>query len=129
MTLATLLLLGSDGFGRGPLGIASVLTLAAAACIARDAVGAHWPSDVLAGELLAGPVRRAALFARAYHEPAVQWHFHVPSFSVYRERETPARPPLPGELAIARADHLAADAPVEVLFRERGVLHVRRKPD
>ena len=83
----------------------------------------------LAGELLSGPVKRAAIAARAYDEPVVQWNFHVPSFSVYRQRVTPARPPQPGELAITRADRLAADAPVDILFQERGVLLVRRKPD
>lgn len=81
----------------------------------------------LAGELLAGPVKRAALVARGLDGPMVQWNFHVPSVSVYRGRETPARPPQPGELAITRADRLPADAPVDVLFRERGVLLVRRR--
>jgi len=80
----------------------------------------------LAGELLSGPVKRAALVARTHSEPAVQWNFHVPSFSVYRQRVTPARPPQPGELAITRADRLAPDAPVEILFQERGVVLVRR---
>lgn len=95
---------------------------AAAVAVAITAAVGPW-----AGELLAGPVKRAALVARGLDAPMVQWNFHVPSVSVYRGRPTPARPPQPGELAITRADRLPADAPVDVLFRERGVLLVRMR--
>jgi 4-amino-4-deoxy-L-arabinose transferase-like glycosyltransferase len=103
----------------GPAALATGAGLVAAVLVAAV--------SPLAGELLAGPVKRAALVARTLDAPMVQWNFHVPSVSVYRERETPARPPRPGELAITRADRLPADAPVDVLFRERGVLLVRMR--
>jgi hypothetical protein len=60
-------------------------------------------------------------------ETVVQWNFHVPSFSVYRQQPTVARQPKPGELAITRADRLPPDAPVEILYRERGVVLLRFK--
>jgi 4-amino-4-deoxy-L-arabinose transferase-like glycosyltransferase len=77
------------------------------------------------GGALAGPVKDAALLARQLPGPAVQWELSAPSFSVYREQLTPARPPRAGELAITRADRLAPDAPVEKLFEEGGVVLLR----
>jgi hypothetical protein len=46
----------------------------------------------------------------------------VPSFSVYRGKITESRAPRAGELTITRADRLPADAKVEVLFEEAGVM-------
>jgi 4-amino-4-deoxy-L-arabinose transferase-like glycosyltransferase len=98
----------------------------------RLAIGAGLTTVVLVGavspwvgELLAGPVKRAGLKAHGMPETVVQWNFHVPSFSVYRQQPTVARQPKPGELAITRADRLPPDAPVEVLYRERGVVLLR----
>ncbi|MFT4172550.1 MAG: glycosyltransferase family 39 protein [Rhodocyclaceae bacterium] len=79
----------------------------------------------LVGELLQGPVKRAALMARDMPEEGVTWNFNVPSFAVYRQQVTPARQPVAGQLAITRADRLPADAPVDVLHREGGVVLVR----
>jgi 4-amino-4-deoxy-L-arabinose transferase-like glycosyltransferase len=77
------------------------------------------------GDVLEGPVKRAALFARNLPDPAVQWNFHMPSFSVYRQRVTPLRAPQPGELALVRVDRLPAKVAVETLYREAGVALVR----
>ncbi|MBV8209148.1 MAG: glycosyltransferase family 39 protein [Burkholderiaceae bacterium] len=76
------------------------------------------------GEVLSGPVKRAAQFVRARPENVVQWNLNVPSFSVYRRSITESRPPRPGELAITRADRLPKDANVQVLFDEGGVMVV-----
>ncbi|MDB5801007.1 MAG: glycosyltransferase [Rhodocyclales bacterium] len=81
----------------------------------------------LMGELLQGPTRRAGLAARAYKEPAVLWNFHAPSFSVYRQAATPSVQAQPGQIALTRADRLPADANVDILHREGGVLLVRLK--
>ncbi len=81
-----------------------------------------WLADVLNG-----PQKRAAQLAATLPGTAVQWDFAVPSFSVYRRQITPARPPGPGELAIARTDRLDPDIPVDVLFREGGVVLLRRR--
>ncbi len=81
----------------------------------------------LVGEVLEGPVERAALVAKARPEPAVTWNFHMPSFAVHRERVTPIGAPAPGELALTRIDRLPADADVERLFEEGGVVLVRRR--
>ena len=81
----------------------------------------------LLGEVLEGPVKRAALLAKTRPEPAVTWNFHMPSFAVYRERVTPIGTPAPGELALTRIDRLPADADVERLFEEGGVVLVRRR--
>lgn len=77
------------------------------------------------GDVLQGPVERAARVARERPEPAVTWNFHMPSFAVYRERVTPIGTPRPGELALTRADRLPADANVDRLFDEGGVVLVR----
>jgi hypothetical protein len=78
------------------------------------------------GEALQGPVRRAALAARALHEPVVQWGVHWPSVAVTLQREVPRCEPAPGELAFARADRLSAGVVLQRLYEERGVVLVRR---
>jgi 4-amino-4-deoxy-L-arabinose transferase-like glycosyltransferase len=93
----------------------------------RMAAGALAAALVLAGaatpwigELVQGPVKRAALAARARPEPAVQWGVHTPSFAVYREQPTPRGEPRPGQLAIVRASALPAGARYELVHRDRG---------
>jgi hypothetical protein len=81
------------------------------------------------GTVLQGPVKDAAAIARQRPEPAVQWAFSAPSFSVYRQQITPARPPQPGELAITRIDRLDPKVPVDMLFEEGGVALVRRRDE
>ena len=83
----------------------------------------------LLGEVLEGPVKRAALFAKGRPEAAVTWNFHMPSFAVYRERVTPIGTPAPGQLGLTRIDRLPADAAVDRLFEEGGVVLVRRRSD
>lgn len=52
MSVATVLVLGARGLQRRPLQGFAILGVALAVCIARIGVGAHWPSDVLAGAAL-----------------------------------------------------------------------------
>ena len=99
-----------------------VLEAAIVATLLLCAIGAP-----LLGEVLEGPVRRAALAAKGMPEPAVTWNFHMPSFAVYRERVTPIGTPKPGELALTRVDRLPADVEVDRLFDEGGVLLIRRR--
>ena len=80
------------------------------------------------GDLLQGPVKRAALASRHYPETAVQWNFFQPSFAVYRERQAPAREPRPGELALTRFDRLPKDARIQTLYSEGGVRLVKVLP-
>ncbi|WP_341675367.1 glycosyltransferase family 39 protein [Niveibacterium sp. SC-1] len=80
------------------------------------------------GDLLQGPIKRAALVARQRPEPGVQWNFFQPSFAVYRERQAPARQPEPGEIALTRFDRIPPDARVEVLYAEGGVRLVKALP-
>lgn len=80
------------------------------------------------GDLLQGPVRRAALVSRQYPGVAVQWNFFQPSFAVYRGRQAPARDPRPGEIALTRFDRIPGDARVEVLYSEGGVRLVKLLP-
>lgn len=98
------------------LAAASVLTLTLALAIAP-----------FLGDVLQGPVKRAGLLARTLPEPGVQWNFHAPSFAVYRQQVTPTAQARPGQIALTRVDRLPADAGVEVLFQEGGVLLVRLK--
>jgi len=88
--------------------------------LALEAAVAPW-----LGEVVSGPVKRAAQFASTRPESVVQWNLNVPSFSVYRGRITESRAPRAGELAITRADRLPPGAKVEVLFAESGVMVVR----
>jgi len=74
------------------------------------------------GNVVSGPVKRAAQFVAKRPENVVQWNLNVPSFSVYRGKITESRAPRAGELTITRADRLPADAKVEVLFEEAGVM-------
>ena len=78
-----------------------------------------------AGTLLQGPVKEAALAARALGGTVVAWRFDAPSISVYRQAVTPLRAPEPGELAITRIDRVP-ESGYETLFRKGGVVLVRR---
>ncbi len=94
---------------------------AAALAVVVVALGVPW----LAGALQ-GPVRAAALVARAQQEPVVQYRVRIPSFSVYRGAPTPRAHPSPGQLAITTERGLASlDGPREVLFRDGGYVLVR----
>ncbi|MDP5239891.1 glycosyltransferase family 39 protein [Uliginosibacterium sp. 31-16] len=79
------------------------------------------------GDLLQGPVKRAGLAARQYAEPTVLWNFHAPSFSVYRQQVSPTVQAQPGQIALTRVDRLPADANVDVLYKEGGVVLVKVK--
>jgi hypothetical protein len=99
---------------------------------ARAAIGAVAAALVLVtavipwvGDVLQGPVKRAAEVARLRPEPAVQWGVHVPSFAVYREQVTPRSDPAEGQLAVVRADRLQPPDRHEVLYRERAYALVR----
>jgi 4-amino-4-deoxy-L-arabinose transferase-like glycosyltransferase len=77
------------------------------------------------GDLLQGPIKRAAEVARQRPEPAVQWGLHQPSFAVYREQEAPRRAPRDGELALVRLDQLPSQMAqvggrYSTLYAERG---------
>jgi 4-amino-4-deoxy-L-arabinose transferase-like glycosyltransferase len=117
--------------GAGAIGIAALLALRApswqrlAVAAAAVSLALHGAVAPWLGKVISGPVKRAALFAAARPENVVQWNINVPSFSVYRGRITESRPPHAGELAITRADRLASDDRVEVLFEEGGVMVVR----
>jgi 4-amino-4-deoxy-L-arabinose transferase-like glycosyltransferase len=81
------------------------------------------------GALQQGPVKEAAVFARAARLPVRSWNFNVPSFSVYRNAVTPrASVPLPGEVILTRSDELAHLGRVQVLYRKGGVVLARIAP-
>lgn len=97
-------------------------TGSAAVLVAVLSLGAALP---FWGDLIQGPVRRAAELACSRTEPAVQWGLHQPSFALYREQATPRRAPKDGELALVRMDQLPklmaqAGGRFSLLFSERG---------
>ena len=106
---------------RAPAGVRAVAASGALA------VAVSYALTPWIGALLQGPVKDAALVAARREEPAVQWELSAPSFSVYRRRITPSRPPQPGEMAITRVDRLDPRVPVDVLFEEGGVALVLRR--
>ena len=77
------------------------------------------------GQLLQGPVKEAGLRAHALGTPAVLWRFDAPSFSVYRQHETPWREAQPGELALTRIDRIP-DWDHTVLYQRGGVVLLQR---
>jgi hypothetical protein len=77
-------------------------------------------------ELQQGPVKEAALAARAAGLPVRAWKFNMPSFSVYRGAVTPRATVLhPGEVVVTRSDELARLHHVQVLYRKGGVVLAR----
>lgn len=82
------------------------------------------------GEVLQGPVQRAAQTAVKEGGPVVNWQFTtVPSFSVYRGGAiTPSRPPEVGEMALMRIDRLPENilTDFQPLYQEGGVVLARR---
>jgi 4-amino-4-deoxy-L-arabinose transferase-like glycosyltransferase len=94
---------------------------ASALAVVIVTVGVPW-----LGDALQGPVRNAALVARARPEPVVQYRVRLPSFSLYRGAPTPHGSPGPGQLAITTERALeGVPGPREVLFREGGYALVR----
>lgn len=73
-----------------------------------------------------GPVKEAALVARAARLPVRTWQFNVPSFSLYRQAVTPRANVLrQGEVVLTRSDELARLGEIAVLYRKGGVVLVR----
>jgi 4-amino-4-deoxy-L-arabinose transferase-like glycosyltransferase len=78
----------------------------------------------LIGAIQQAPVKEAAAIAVRDGRPAVMWRLNLPSFSVYRERVTPRRDPVPGELVLTRTIHLedlAAQGAVTLLYQRNGI--------
>lgn len=84
-----------------------------------------WLAPLL-GDVLQGPIKRAALVARAQGLPVVQWQTHWPSFSVYLAAETPLREPEVGELAVTRRDRAPNDAGWQWVYEEGGVVLLQK---
>lgn len=78
-----------------------------------------------AGELLQGPIVRAAVASRDH--PVVNVGLRAPSFSFYRQAVTPKRPPEVGEWFVTRIDRLP-EFPYQIHFNERGVVVGERTP-
>jgi 4-amino-4-deoxy-L-arabinose transferase-like glycosyltransferase len=128
-------------FGPGWQLAASALLLAALA-LALVPRAAVWPRLVACAFLCAfavvalvlpalaqlqqGPVKEAALLARAARLPVRTWQFNVPSFSVYRGAVTERAAVLrPGEVILTRSDQLQRLGEVQVLYRKGGVVLAR----
>ena len=77
------------------------------------------------GGLQQGPIKEAAAIAKRDHLDVVHWRFNMPSFSVYTQRVTPTRTPLPGDVVLTKAAYLDQLAVAEVLYRRGGVALVR----
>lgn len=96
-------------------GVALVLTLAVV----------PWWGRQLQAPVRAAGQRAAEVLARtdnAADATLVQWGLHLPSVAVYARREAPRRPPLPGDLALAREDQ------VDILAAQLAALPAGRRP-
>lgn len=98
--------------------------LAASGLICSSAVGGlALPSSAA---LQQGPVKEAALLARASGWQVQTWHINVPSFSFYRGSVTGRADVLrAGDVILTRSDELAGLGRVQVLYRKGGVVLAR----
>ncbi len=80
------------------------------------------------GATLQGPVKEAGFLSRFLTEPVVAWRIDAPSFTVYRQRVTPKREPLVGEVVLTRAGKLESLGNYEVLLQSGGIVLARRLP-
>jgi len=78
-----------------------------------------------AGEVLQGPIQRAAVAAQG--KAVVNVGLRAPSFSFYRQAITPKRPPEPGEWFVTRIDRLP-EFPYTLRYEARGVVLGERTP-
>jgi 4-amino-4-deoxy-L-arabinose transferase-like glycosyltransferase len=98
--------------------------LAASALLCSFAVGGLLLPAVAA--LQQGPVKEAALIARATHLPVRTWQFNVPSFSLYRGAVTERAEVLHrGDVILTRSDELQRLGDAQVLYRKGGVVLAR----
>jgi hypothetical protein len=76
-----------------------------------------------------GPVRDLAMLAKAKGGPVSQWMVHQPSLAFYLQQPALREDPVPGGLALTRADRLAKQTlPVDVVEQRAGWVLVQRKP-
>ena len=75
----------------------------------------------LAGRLQQGPVVEAASFARKYPGVIVMWGINMPSFTIYREKITPRRPPREGDWVFTKKNKVDAFGPYRIQFQSGGV--------
>jgi 4-amino-4-deoxy-L-arabinose transferase-like glycosyltransferase len=102
--------------------------LLACALVCSLAVGALVLPALAA--LQQGPVKEAALLARASGLPVRSWHFNVPSFSLYRGAVTERAEVLhAGDVILTRSDELQRLGKVQVLYRKGGVVLARVQPE
>jgi 4-amino-4-deoxy-L-arabinose transferase-like glycosyltransferase len=79
-----------------------------------------------AAALQQGPVKEAALLARAAGLAVRTWQFNVPSFSLYRGAVTERAEVLhKGDVILTRSDQLQRIGDVQVLYRKGGVVLAR----
>lgn len=80
-----------------------------------------WP---VVGMVQQQPVKNAAEFADQHNLEMVMW-MDNPSFSVYREKITPWRKPVNGEIALTKINKLKKLQEFEILYKEGGLVIVK----
>ncbi len=73
------------------------------------------------------PIKEAAQLAREEGLSPIEWRVNAPSFSVYRGHPTDSREPLPGDVVLTRAQHLAElpGGSYQLLYSRNGIVLVR----
>lgn len=79
----------------------------------------------ITGNILQKPVKTAALMAKRKELKVITWGVNHPSFNVYAERLTEIRPPVPGDIVLARSEFLADKYYYDPLFSRHGLALVR----
>jgi hypothetical protein len=101
----------------------SFLILALYQSIVLSLVTLPWWSHTLQS-----PVHELAMIFKDEQRTVVQWGVHLPSFSSYRQQESPRREPQPGELALIKNTQPYWPAHWEVL-ETRGPLAIVMSPE
>ena len=76
----------------------------------------------LAGTVIQGPVKEAALYTKQQKGYVVMWRIDAPSFLVYRRQITPNRLPRPGEIVFTRVDRIQQFNSYRMLYQQGGVV-------
>ncbi|MFC1528936.1 ArnT family glycosyltransferase [Candidatus Latescibacterota bacterium] len=79
------------------------------------------------GAVMQEPVKEAALFAKEKGYSVVVWGVDHPSFSVYRQKVTPRRKPLEGDIVLTKVTRLKRLGKYELLFQKGAIVlaHVK----
>jgi hypothetical protein len=83
----------------------------------------------MVADIMQGPVKRAALIAKARNYDVIMWRMNYPSFHVYYGKPARHEKQLsPGDIFITKADKLDEIAPYEIIYEQHGIVLAKIQP-